>query len=160
MLFRSIFDEHVHGTVPIEWERYLDYAGLELVQKDSVIKPWIGVVTSDAGERTAVTRVVAGSPAHAAGLDIGDEIVALNGYRARTADLNERIGELKAGEKVRLTVFRDEQLREFEVTLEHPSVPAYKIVRTKLPSEMQRQILEQWLKASWSSIQEEGRASN
>jgi predicted metalloprotease with PDZ domain len=143
------FASYVDGTEPLPWERVLGYAGIELVRKDSVARPWIGLASSDADGRTRVTRVVAGSPAAAAGIDPGDEIVALNGVRARTADVTDRVAELKPGDRVRLTLFRNDQLREAVLTVGTQPVPALAARRVASPSEMQRAIYQGWLRADW-----------
>lgn len=146
---KEFFDNYVHGTTPIKWEHYLGYAGLELTAKDLDRKPWLGAVTKDNDGNTRVTRIIAGSPAEDAGLSVGDEVVAMDGYRVRTADLQDRISELNAGDTVKLTVFRDNQLREFEVRLRLQDVPPYKIARVSKPSKLQKAIYESWLGTVW-----------
>jgi predicted metalloprotease with PDZ domain len=144
---KTFFDDYVYGTKPLPWEDHLAYAGLQLVPKDSSAAPWIGITTQDAGEKTKVTRVSAGSPAYQAGLDINDEILALNGYRVRTSDITDRIAEFKAGDSITLTVFRNDRLREFKVTVVNSLVPAYKIARTPNPTDHQQQIYQSWLRS-------------
>ena len=147
--FKKFFDDYVHGTVPVDWERSLGYAGLVLQARDSVQKPWLGVQASERDNRTRVMNVVAGSPAYDAGVDIGDEIVALNGLRIRSNDLQDRIGEMKPGNKVKLTVIRRDRLREVEITLRVPDVPSYKVTKVEKPTPEQKSIFESWLKTTW-----------
>lgn len=146
---KEFFNNYVHGTAPIPWERSLGYAGLELTANESDRKPWLGAVTKDNDGVTRITRVTAGSPAEDAGLDIGDEVVAMNGYRVRTDDIKERIPQLNAGDTVTLTVFRDHQLREFNVRLRLQDVPPYKITKASKPSKLQKTIYESWLGTVW-----------
>lgn len=145
----GFFRDYVHGTKPLPWEQALAYAGLEVSPRDSVQKPWLGIQTSESNDHTRVYNIIAGSPAYNAGLDIGDEILALNGFRARSSDLQSRIAEMKEGDKVTLTVFRDEKLREFEVTLMNQTTPAYKLTKAKNPTDDQKKIYEGWLKTKW-----------
>jgi len=146
---KSFFDDFVHGTKPLEWEKYLGFAGLQLSARDTIQQPWLGVQTTDAGAGARVIRINADSPAYEAGLDLGDEILSMNGFRVRTQDLQQRIPEMKAGERVKLAVFRDDRLREFEVTLKNQSVPAYRIQKVKDPTSLQKSIFESWLKTTW-----------
>jgi len=143
---KGFFGDYVHGTKPLEWEKAFSYAGLELVPRDTTLKPWLGAFTNDAGTGARINRLAAGSPAYEAGMNMGDEIVAMNGMRVRTADLTQRIPEMKAGERIKFTVFRDDLLREFDVTLRNQEVPAYKLVKTKNPTELQKAIYAGWLK--------------
>ncbi len=147
--FGKYFSDFVDGTQALPWESVLAYAGLKVMQRDSVAKSWIGLMTSDADGRTKVTRVVAGSPAYEAGLDLGDEVVALNGFRVRSADITDRTGELKPGGKVILTVFRNDRLQEFTVAVAHQPVPACTVVRSTSPSEIQKTIYQDWLRSAW-----------
>jgi predicted metalloprotease with PDZ domain len=142
---QQFFDRYVYSTTPLPWEDYLAFAGLGLTKIDTSVRPWIGLFTTDSGDRTRINQVIAGSPAAAAGLDIGDELLALNGYRVRTAELNDRVGQLTAGDEITLTVFRNERLREYKVKVGSAPVPAYKIARISNPTALQTNIYESWL---------------
>jgi len=55
-----------------------------------------------------VTRVIEGSAAEKAGIKVGDVITALNGEAIKSsADLRNRIGLLRVGENIKLTLLRD-----------------------------------------------------
>lgn len=146
---QSLFDNYVFGTTAIDWESTLRYAGLELQARDSERKTWLGLQSSDHNGRARVWGVIAGSPAYDAGLDIGDEILAINGRLVRSSDLQERIAEFKPGEKVKITLFREDMLREFEVALRLQDVPPYRVVKSAQPTPLQKSIFESWLKAKW-----------
>ena len=149
---REFFDRYVFGTVPLPWEECLGHAGLNLSVRDTAFKPWTGLATADAGERTRITQVVTGSPASAAGLDIGDELLALNGYRVRSADLTERVGQLREGDEIALTVFRNDRLHEYRLRVSRAAVPAYKITKISGATDLQRSLYRDWLGASFDSI--------
>lgn len=146
---QQFFEQCIYGTAPLSWDEKLSFTGLQIVAKDSFPKPWIGLVTTDAGEKTKITRVLAGSPAYGAGLDIGDEVLALDGSRVRTSDLSDRVAERRSGDALTLSVFRNDKLREFTVIVGTSPVPGYKIVKAGAPTEMQKKIYEAWLRSSW-----------
>jgi predicted metalloprotease with PDZ domain len=146
---KKFFEDYVTGTVPIDWERYLGYAGLNLQAKDSDRKISLGMMTADRENRTRVMSVTARSPAYEAGVDIGDEVVALNGLRVRTSDLPDRLADYRPGDKVKLIVFRRDRLREFEITLRLQDVPSYKVTKVEQPTPLQKSIFESWLKTTW-----------
>lgn len=146
---KKFFEDYVTGTVPIDWERYLGYAGLSLQAKDSDRRISLGMMTADRENRTHVMGVTAGSAAYEAGVDIGDEVVALNGLRVRTSDLPDRLADCKPGDKVKLTVFRRDRLREFEITLRLQDVPSYRVTKVEQPTPLQKSIFESWLKTTW-----------
>ncbi|MFX4566534.1 hypothetical protein ABTB18_19680, partial [Acinetobacter baumannii] len=60
---------------------------------------------------------------------------------------NARLEERKPGEKIRLTIFRADDLRTLEVALGAAPEDEYKIVPVTAPSDAQRQIYRAWLGA-------------
>ena len=142
---RAVFDSLVNGTAPIDWERVLGYAGLELTEIDPPPPVWTGMDLADAEGRGRVTRVIAGSPAFRAGLDIGDEIIAMNGMKVTGSLMQQRLKDFLPGAAVRLTVFRGERLREFVVTLEKPALTRCRIRESETIKPGEKAILEGWL---------------
>ena len=49
---KKFFEEYVTGTAPIDWERYLGYAGLSLQARDSDRRISLGMTTADRENRT------------------------------------------------------------------------------------------------------------
>jgi len=146
----AVFDSLVSGTAPIAWERILGYAGLELVPATSPPPVWTGLEAVDAGRSARITRVIAGSPAFNAGLDAGDDIVALDGFRTSAAGLLQRVKDFRPGETVRLTVFRDDRLREFTVRLEKPPLTLDSVKPREAITPDEKRILDSWLPAGGS----------
>jgi predicted metalloprotease with PDZ domain len=147
--YSQFFDDFVYGTAEIDFKKFLTYAGLEVTEKeDKKNKPSLGITTAAVGDRTVIRRVAAGSSAYAAGIDRNDELLALNGVRVRHSDLESRLSDFKAGDKVSLTIFRDDQLRQVDVTLQ-PSLPEYQVTRVKVPTELQKKIYGSWLGTEW-----------
>jgi serine protease Do len=100
--------------VPVDLYR----AGLERVSRgDSKSpRPWLGVTTEQKDGRVVVLDVSAGSPAGHAGVQPGDQIVALNGERiADQAQLYRQLWSQDPRQEVRLTIQRESQTRELRV---------------------------------------------
>ncbi len=145
----AFFGKYVYGTDPLPWDTALGYAGLALVSRDSTAGPWLGITSSETDGRVIVRQVVAGSPAYTAGLNVGDQVLALNGYRVGAAGLAARVKEMQSGDRVRLTVFRNDTLREFAVTLTNQPVPLYTVQPVDAPSPLQESIFTSWLGHAW-----------
>ncbi|MER3524007.1 MAG: peptidase M61 [Ignavibacteria bacterium] len=143
--FKTFFEHFVYGARPLPWEEALAVVGLETVPQAAEQTPWLGITTMDEGQKTRITSVVAGSPAFDAGVDVNDELVALNGYRVRSSDVNARLRTMREGERVTLTVFRDDRLRTFDVVLQLPSVTPINVVKMQKPTPLQAITLASWL---------------
>ncbi|HTX17149.1 MAG TPA: PDZ domain-containing protein [Bacteroidota bacterium] len=142
---KEFFEDYVYGVKPLPWEKLLLGAGVDLAPKDSIKKAWLGLGTYDEGDKIHVSNVVAGSPAEEAGFEVGDDILALNGYHVNQRAFSDRVGLLKEGDSVKVTIFRDERLRELQVRIGSAPVPAYTATEVKNPSEVQKKIFEGWL---------------
>ncbi len=147
---KEIFASYVYGARAFPWETTLGHAGLRLSPIPGPKGAWLGLITvSDEGGRTSVRTVVAGSPAWHAGMDTGDQLLALDGYRLRSDELSRRISEYKPGDTVRISYFHHDELREREITLAANPVPSYALTRVEKPDSLQKQIYESWLGHRW-----------
>jgi len=146
---KQFFEEYVYGVKPIEWEKYLGYAGLVLTHSDSVITPVVGLICTRNENKIIIQEVLAGSSAEKAGLQSGDEIIAVDSSRLSYDEAEKRIKELQTGDKITITVFRNNKLSEAKLSLEEIKLTNYKIERTDAPSSLQKKIYEKWLETKW-----------
>jgi predicted metalloprotease with PDZ domain len=160
---RGFFDRFVRGTEPLALE--LDAIGLRLrrraaqglddkggtpgkEEEGSARAGWLGAEIP-AGPKLLVASVREGSPAHRAGLYAGDEIVAEDGFRIERAVMWDRLQERGPGGKLRLTVFRRDELLPVEVVLGEPPEDAIWLERVAQPTPAQRAAYESWSAGSW-----------
>jgi predicted metalloprotease with PDZ domain len=138
--FREFFDRYVRGTAEIPYDDFLGYAGRRLVAEvpkdESRVDPsrggaWLGANVSDSGGRTVVSSVLEDSPAWRAGLNAGDELLAVDGVRATAASIGDRLSDHAPGDRVTLTVFRRDDLRTLTATLAERPPESYKIEKIK-----------------------------
>jgi predicted metalloprotease with PDZ domain len=148
--FRKFFERYVAGTVELDYDAALGHAGLavswKLPDADEAGRPgWMGAATRPEGRALAVTSVRSDSPAEAAGLYAGDELIAFDGQRVDGTRLTARLAERLPGTTVRVTVFRRDELLEIPVTLgETPSSSAAIVPKDGATVE-QTALREAWL---------------
>lgn len=142
---KQFFADYVFGVKPIEWEKYLSYAGLELEHSDSVITPVVGLFCSKNGDKIIVQDVIENSSALKAGLQKGDEIIALDGNRLSYEEAEKRIKELKTGDRVKVTVFRNNKISDFIISLEEIKLFNYSLKRPDNTAKLQDKIYNSWL---------------
>jgi predicted metalloprotease with PDZ domain len=168
----EFFEAYVHGTAELGFDRYLAAAGLRVrrsaakaaggdpgageplagtaaaptrIADAAAQETRLGVRTQEAGGRLRVTHVLAGTPAYEAGLNAGDEILALDGFRVGQAELRKRLAEREAGEQVDLALFRRDELMTLQLRLAHPAPPRVQVVQVPEPSAEQRAVYRGWL---------------
>jgi len=160
---RRFFDRFVRGTEPLELE--LDVVGLRLRRRATEgfdDKGGTGPKADDAGPpagflgaelmpgpKLAVQSVREGSPAHRAGLYAEDELVAEDGFRVDRAALWDRLCERGPGGKLRLTVFRRDELVEIEVALGPSREDAVWLEPLPDATPAQRAAFESWSAGRW-----------
>lgn len=80
-------------------------------------KGWLGATTKNDAGRLVVTQVRRGTPAHAAGINVDDEILAIDAFRVRPEQLDARLEQYRPGRKVSVLVSRRDELMRIDVTL-------------------------------------------
>jgi predicted metalloprotease with PDZ domain len=80
---------------------------------------------------------------------VDDAIVAIDGLRLRTADLESHLKKLAPGAKVSFTLFRRDQLRSIEVTLAEKPRAKGKLKRMKEATAEQKASYKAWLGVEW-----------
>ena len=144
----DFFSRYVRGRADIDYNSILSGIGLRLgVEDPDAGEAYIGADLSDQGGQLTIRSIPADTPAYEQGLNTGDQIVAVDGFRANTSFLNNYIGERKPGDKIRLTLFRFDKLREVEFTLGAASRKHYAIVPVENPTDEQKRLFRGYLNA-------------
>jgi predicted metalloprotease with PDZ domain len=147
----KFFAAYVRGREELDYNAALTAAGLRLETSapNAPEKAFLGANLAQDGERLTVRNVLAGTPAYDQGLNAGDQIVAVDGMRATRDFLTARVEEKHPGDTIVLTVFRQDDLREFRIKLGGRREEKYRILPTTDASDMQRKIYESWLAAPY-----------
>lgn len=105
-------------TEELDYRPFLEYFGLRFETPDDQDPPagWLGAETEVDDGRLVVERVPSDTPAAAAGLAAGDEILALDGYRVPPRDFDERLEAFHPGRTTKMLIARRERLVTLEVT--------------------------------------------
>ena len=81
---------------------------------------WLGADTGGPAGRVVITQVRRGTPAFDAGLQVGDELVAIDGWRVPAEGPGDLLSALRPGQAVTVTVSRRGALRALPATLGVP----------------------------------------
>jgi predicted metalloprotease with PDZ domain len=149
----DFFKRYIDGTEELPFDEYLEPFGLKLTaveQEQSA--PHLGMNMRADNGKAMIQFVEAGSPAAIAGVDAGDELLAIDGWRVTTEQLSDRLKDYNIGDTIQLSVFHQDELRTVPVTLGTPRPSRYKVVLVENPSNVQKQNFIGWLGNSLTTL--------
>jgi len=144
----AFFRDYVNGTKTPEYNSYFDAAGLRLVNvNEGSNTPSWGAATSVSDGKVLVRGVNRGSSAYAGGLNVNDEIVAINGYRVGS-DIDSFVNQLSVGDSVSVVVAREGKLETLNFPILKDMSVRFRFERVQNPSTVQQKIYNKWLATS------------
>lgn len=144
----DFFSSYVRGTAEIDYDSIVGAIGLTVkTTRPGAHRSYIGADLAEDGGRLTIRSIPAGTPAYDQGLNTGDQIIAVDGYRASQNFLTAYIGEKKAGDRIRLTIFRFDKLREVDFTLGANLRTDYDLVPVAAPTDDQKKLYRAYLNA-------------
>jgi len=115
---KGFFAKAVESTEELDYTEALDYYGLRFRPADPrTARAFLGGTTRVDNGRLIVSGVRRGTPAYDAGLNVDDEIVAIDGVRVRADGLTNRLEQYRPGDRVQVLVARRDRLTPIDVTL-------------------------------------------
>lgn len=106
----------------------------------------LGARTENSNGDLKLTQVFDGGAAQAAGLSAGDVVIAMDGIRARSANLEALLARRKPGERVRIHAFRRDELIECEIRLNAAPDDTWSLAFNPRLSAARNRLLKGWLK--------------
>jgi len=148
---QGFWESAVEGTSELDYTEALDAFGLRFKPAaqqpaDRASKPWLGITTRNDNGRLVITQVQRGSAGDVAGLNVDDEIVAIDEFRVRADRLENRLEQYKSGDKVSVLVARREQLVRIPMTFGAEPPRAWRLEVNPAATEAQRRLLDGWLR--------------
>ena len=142
----GFFQNTVAGVETIDYKTYFSYAGCKLIDKyEGSENVGLGISTSSNNGRLIVGRVERGNSAYKHGINVNDEIIAIDNYRVADNDLNTLVKNHKAGDEIIISVSRDGIMMDIRVILSKNTKVNYRIVPIEGPTEKQQLIYKKWL---------------
>jgi len=143
----EFYKKYVYGLYDIDYDKYLGYAGYHLADEFAGNNdPSLGVVTTAAAGKIYVTGVNRNSAAWVDGINVNDEITAIDS--AKITDVAGMTGILngkKPGDKINVSVLRDGLPLTLPVTLLKKTQVKFKIDTVAQPTEQQLLVRRKWL---------------
>ncbi len=150
----EFLSRYLDTTEELPFNEYLAPFGLRLKPEDSGL-PHLGMTVKSEAGKEIVKFVEAGSPAQNAGLDAGDELLAINGIRVSAEQLSERLRDYRPGDTLPVTYFHQDELRTRPLILAAPQPHRYQLVPVDYPTGDQARNFTGWLGSSLMELQAE-----
>lgn len=140
--FKEIFTDYIKDTKGLDYNKYLDYAGLKMELKDDTEQLYLGFKAEYTTDGYIINKIEKNSPAEIAGLSVDDIIIAINDMRLIEGNL---IDLFKPGKAAELSIFRNDVLITKTILPENKVKKEYKICEIENPDSLQKSILKSWL---------------
>ncbi|WP_183634871.1 M61 family metallopeptidase [Niveibacterium umoris] len=115
------------GVEDLPLEKLLKPFGVRALWQAEGEVPYVGAKLATEGESVKFAQVFSGGPAHAACISAGDLLIAVDGLRVKAGGLEARLTRHKAGDQLRLHLFRRDELYETSLTLAAPLTTTLKL---------------------------------
>jgi len=151
----DFFKRYIDDTEDLPFNEYLQPFGLELVAENEE-EPYLGVKACAENGREIIKFVEASSPAQIAGIDAGDELLAIDKMKvianglsdSPSGTLRDRLKDYQPNDTIQITVFHQDELRTYSVTLASPRPTRYQLKPVDNPTRIQQENLTGWLGVS------------
>ena len=155
MSLRDFWRSALDGTTELDYAPALETLGLRFKSappsgsadpvRSAEVKPWLGIaVRIDVG-RLVVSQVRRDGPAFTAGMNVDDEILAIEGFRIRADRLDERLQQYRPGDAVSILVARRERLLTIDLVLATEPAREWRLEVLPELSAAQAEHLSAWL---------------
>ncbi|MBW4522718.1 MAG: M61 family metallopeptidase [Scytolyngbya sp. HA4215-MV1] len=142
----DFFQRFLHSTEELPFDQYLSPFGLRLqtdIPPDA--PPCLGITVKAEHGRELVKFVEVNTPAQMAGIDAGDELLAIDGLRVAADTLTDRLKDYRAGDRIQISLFHQDELKTCSVTLAAAKPSQYRLLKVEDPNPTQIQNFRGWL---------------
>lgn len=140
----EFYNKHIFGTESIDYNKYLSIVGLKTTNLNATKNEvFFGATSITSNGKVLISAVLKNSPAYSAGINVNDEIIAIDNYRVD--DLTKMLNYKKPGDKISITLSRDGMLKTIDLTLTKNESVKYKLEKISGISQDQELALKKWL---------------
>jgi predicted metalloprotease with PDZ domain len=113
----NFFKNYVYGTKPINYEKYFNYAGIQILETPKSTNPYLGISVSEKDGILKINTVYANTSAYNYGLNANDEIIAINDFRTNMDIFEKLISTSNIGDTLNFTISRNGVINNIKVVL-------------------------------------------
>ena len=143
------FSKHIDSTEELDYGPALQWFGLSFSHDDKPSKdpqtgtPTLQISASSSDGKLTVTRVEEGGSGYRAGINVDDEIIAINNYRI-TSDIDTRLKQYEIGQEVEVLTSRRGKLQRHWVVIASKPKKTWVLKRVSKPTDAQKESYRSW----------------
>ncbi len=149
--------QYVHTTREMNFNTILAPFGLKVKKsysnKDDSTATWFGIKINK--NTLSISKIPNEGPAVHSGLNVNDELIAVNDIRITRNDYKTRLKSFPISEPAKVTVSRNGILRDFTVTPIELPKDKFELIQIESPSDMQKNLYKNWLRIDWETKPED-----
>ncbi len=139
----QFYTDYINGTKSLDINKYLNYAGLQLVDRTAIAKqPYLGATMSRTN-KTEIATVSRNSSAWISGLNVKDQVLSINGVS--TTDVLKDVANLDPNKEAEFMVGRDGNVMKIMVKFKPSTSKNMVIEEIENATEVQKAVMEKWL---------------
>lgn len=148
--YQAWWEQYVDNPVSLDFDTMFAKAGLQVgYGEDAKTQVDAGISLTGNHNDLTIGHVKRNGPAWLAGVNAGDEVVAVNGLKVTASGFEKRLADFKAGDVIKLTVFNNDSLVTRSITLTEKPKGTLKITPLKDVTDDQKAFLKAWLGIDW-----------
>lgn len=137
----DFFQKYIYGTKTIPYSTYFEAVGMKITDKNAEnTMPYLG---ADCRTGLKISSVLRDSPAYNDGLNVGDEILQIDG--SKPEELTKLISSKKIGDVIEVKVRRDGLEKKYNVTLQRNPIKSFSIEPLENQTSEQKELYKKWL---------------
>jgi len=148
----KMIEDYIHSTKILNFDSIFKEFGIELVKtyknKNEADDGYIGVLVDK--ESMRIKTVLSDSPGENAGLNVNDEIIAINSRRVEFESYQKIIKLAERGKNLNLLLSRRGKIFNLSIKPSTKPYNHYYIRQVKGPSDKQKLLYKKWLEKDWS----------
>ena len=141
---QTFFDDFIYGIERINIETYFEKIGIQLKNITVENNIYLGLETQYRERKLVITKLEKGFGAYIGGLNVEDEIIAIDNFRV-TEDFKKIYEHKTVAETIDVLVSRKGILKSIKIELTNDKKVNYKLEKMENSSEKQQKLLKKWL---------------
>lgn len=143
----DFFQKYIWGTEPIDYSTFFSPVGCQVIEYPQSKDAYLGAEVKVAEGVLSISTIYRDSPAYEQGLNVNDELVALDGTKIpqNIEAFNRLLASKTSNEQVTFTVVRDGLVKNISIKLGLNPNKIFKIQRISNPSADQEMLFKKWM---------------